>query len=100
MFNIDERREPAPPLRLGNEGQRERSFTGRFRPINFDDPTARETTDSKGPVNQDVARGDQLDIHLLGLAKPHDGTVPVILCDLLDREVQIAVASGNELSVV
>ena len=42
VLDIDERRQAAALLRLGDDGERERGFAGGFRAVNFDDAAARE----------------------------------------------------------
>ena len=42
VLDVDERGEAAALLRLGDDGQGERGFAGRFRTVNFDHAAARE----------------------------------------------------------
>ena len=94
VLDVDERRETAALLRLGDDGERQRRFARRFRSENFDDAAARKSADAERAIDQDVAGGNDIDVDDLVVAEPHDRAVAVILGDLLDREIEVFVARG------
>ena len=95
MLDIDERGEAAALLRLGDDGERQRGFAGRFRAVNFDHAAARKSADAERAIDQDVAGRDDVDIDDLLVAEPHDGAIAVIFRDLLQGEIEILVAGGG-----
>ncbi|MGC3991312.1 MAG: hypothetical protein QM796_16845 [Chthoniobacteraceae bacterium] len=97
VLDVDEGGKPAALLRLGDEGEGQRRFTRAFRTENLDDATARKTTHAKGAIDENVAGGNRLDIHVLVVAELHDRALAVVLRDLLDGEVEVLVAGDDEL---
>ena len=65
MLDVDEGRQSAALLRLRDDGQRQRGLARAFRAEDLHDAAARKTADAQGAVDEDVARGDDLDIHLV-----------------------------------
>ena len=96
VLHIDEGGEAAALLRLRDDRQGERRFTGRFRPVNFHDASARKSADAERAVDQDVAGGDDFDVDDLFVAESHDRAFAVIFGDLLDGEFEVFVASGDK----
>ena len=72
-------------------------FAGGFRAEDLDDAAAGKTADAERAIDQDVARGDDLDVDDLVVAETHDRAVAVVLGDLLDGEIEILVAGGCDL---
>ena len=97
MLDVDEGGQPAAFLRLGDDGEGEGRFAGRFRTVDLDDAAAGHATHAEGAVDEDVAGRDDVDIGLRMVAETHDGSVAVILGDLLQREVEVLVALGGRL---
>ena len=96
MFDIDERRQAAAFLRLRDHGESERGFAGRFGTENFNDASAREAAHAESAVDQDVAGGNDVDVDDRFIAEAHDRAVAVVFRDLLDREIEILIAGGND----
>src|SRR2546423_7781452 len=92
VLDVDERRQAAALLGLGDDRKRERRFARRFRPIDFDDAAPRKSTNSEGAIDQDVAGRNDIDVDNRRVAEPHDSAVAVVLRDLLEREIEVFVA--------
>ena len=90
MFDVDEGGEPSGFLGLGDGGEGEGRFTGRFRAVDFDNPAPGETADSEGLVDEEVSGGDDGDVDDFVVAHAEDGAFAEILLDLLDGEVEVA----------
>ena len=73
MLGVDEGRDAALFLRLGDGMDGQRGLTRRLRAIDFYHSAAGIAANAQGHVEPDGARGD--DIHILHLlvAHPHDG---------------------------
>ena len=95
MLDIDERSQAPALLRLGNDRERERRFPRRFRSKNLDYASARKSANAQGSIDQNIARRNDFDVGDLLIAQSHNGPVPVILGDLLNREVEILVSGGD-----
>src|SRR5690606_721186 len=55
VFDIDESRQAAVALDLGDQAEGERGFTGRFRSVNFGDAAHRQTADAESEVDGERA---------------------------------------------
>src|SRR6266404_2635229 len=95
MFDIDKGGQPAALLRLRDHRERERGFSRSFRPENFNYSPSRKSAHSKRAINENVARGDDINIDNLIVTKPHDSAFAVILGDLLNRQIEIFVSCGD-----
>ena len=98
VLDVDEGREAAALLRLGDDGEREGRFAGGFRAEDFHDAPARKAADAERAVDEDVARGDDLDVHLRAIAEAHDRAVAEVLGDLLDGEIEVLVARDGDFA--
>ncbi len=87
-------------LRLGDDGEGEGRLAGGFRAENLHDAPARKAADAERAVDEDIAGRDDLDVHDLGVAQPHDRAFAVFLRDLLDGEVEILVPGGGDFGVL
>ena len=58
VLGVDERRQPAHPLRLGDDVQRERRLARRLRPEDLHDPAPGYTSDAQCRVDADRAGGN------------------------------------------
>ena len=96
VLDVDERREAAALLRLRDDREGERRFAGGFRAVNFHDAAARKAADAERAIDQNVAGGDDVDVDDLLVAEAHDRAVAVVLGDLLDGEIEVLVAGGDE----
>ena len=92
MLDVDERRQAAALLGLGDDRKGERRFARRFRPINFDDAASRKSTDSERAIDQDVAGRNDIDVDNCRVTEPHNSAVAIVLRDLLQRELEVLVA--------
>ena len=72
MLCVNERRLAAKLLNLGNNMQRHRRFTRRFRAVNFNDSSARHTADSERHIQRQRPCRNRADIHGRVLAKLHN----------------------------
>ena len=93
VFGVNERREAAGLLRVGDDVQHQRGFAGGFRAENFHDAPARNAADAEREVNRQAAGRDDLDFHLRPrVAEAHDRAVAVGFGDGRDRGIQFAFA--------
>ena len=77
VFGVNERRESAGFLRVGDDVQHQRGFAGRFRPENFHDAPARNAADAQREVQRQRAGRDDLNFDLrLRIAEAHDAPSP------------------------
>src|SRR5689334_17374659 len=89
MFGIDEGTDAALLLRLGEAVQRERGLAGGFRPVDFHNATARQSTDAERDVEPERAGRDRLDLHrLVVLAELHDRALAEGALDLAERGIK------------
>ena len=89
MLGIDECRDAAVLLRLGNHMQRDRRLARRLRAVDFNDASARDAADAERDVERQDARRDDLDVHVrLCIAEAHDGTLAEIFLNALERFVK------------
>ena len=97
MFGVDECRQPAALLRVGNDMEHERGLAGRFRPENLNDTTARHAADAQRQIKRERAGGDHINLRLRArVAQPHDAPVTIGLGDGRNGGVQLALAGGGE----
>src|ERR1044071_4699879 len=96
MFDVDKRCETAALLRLSDNGKCKCCFAGRFRAEDFDDSSARKSTDSESAVDQDVSSRNDINVRDPFAAQTHDRAFAVILCDLLDRQVEVLISRGSQ----
>lgn len=94
VLDINESGEPAAFLGLGHDGQRERGFSGGFRPVNFHDASPGKASDAQGAVDEEIAGGDDFHFGMRIVAEAHDGTLAIIFGDLLDGQIEILGALG------
>ena len=59
VLDVDEGREAAAFLRLGDDGEGERGLAGGLRAEDFDDAAAGEAADAEGAVDEEVAGRDR-----------------------------------------
>ena len=86
VLDVDERRGAAQLLRLGDDVERERRLTARFRSVDLDDPAARDAADPEREIERDRARRNHVDLHAGGeIAHLHDGTLAELTLDLRER---------------
>ena len=56
VLGVDERRDAAALLRLGDDVERERRLAGGLRPEDLDDAAARDAADAERDVERDASR--------------------------------------------
>ena len=100
MLDIDKGGEAAHLLCLGNDGERQRGFTGGFGPEYFDDAAARESAGAEGPINDEVAGRDDFDIHAGVGAQPHDGGFAEIFLNLGNSQIEVLRSRFGDAVVV
>src|SRR5688500_1757307 len=89
MLRVDEGTNAAALLRLRDGVQRQRGLAGRFRPVDLDDATARQTADAERHVEAKRTCGDRGDLHHLAVtAQSHDGAFAESPLDLAERSIQ------------
>src|SRR5205085_5425408 len=88
MLGIDEGGASAQLLRFGDGVQRERSLARAFRPVDLDDPSARETANAKRDVETEASGGGRLDFHLLAAAELHRRALAERAIDLRERRFE------------
>ena len=100
VFRVNERREAAGLLRVGDDVEHQRRFAGRFRPEDFHDPSARDAADAQRQVNRQPAGRDDFDFHLRPrVAQAHDRAVAVGLGDGGDGGIEFAFAGRGGLGI-
>ena len=75
-------------LSLGDDMQRQGGFTGGFRAVNFNNPTAWQAADAGGDVKGDGARRDRRDVHAVVLPQAHDRALAILFFNLRERGIQ------------
>ena len=96
MFRVNERREAAGLLRVGDDVQHQRGFAGRFRAVNFHDAAARNAADTKCKVNRQAAGRYDVNFHQRPrIAEAHDRAVAVCLGDGRDGGFEFALPRGG-----
>src|SRR5437870_13253591 len=96
MFDIDERGKTAVLLSLGYDRECKRGFPGRLRAKHLDNPPSWKSANAKSAIDQNVAGGDDVDIDNLFVPKAHDRAVTIILCNLLNRKVEVFISRDSE----
>jgi hypothetical protein len=93
VLGVDERRDPALALRLGDDVEADGGLARALGPEDLDDPAARDPADPQGDVERQRPGRDGLHLHVHRvLAELHDGAPAVLLLDLLERDLQDLVA--------
>jgi hypothetical protein len=85
VLRVDEGRDAAGPLGVGDGVQRERGLAGGLRAVDLDDAAAREAADAEGHVQRDGAGGDDGDGRALVAAQAHDRALAELTVDLGER---------------
>ena len=95
MFGVNERREAAGLLGVGDDVQHQGCFAGRFRSVNFNDATARHAADAEREIQRQRAGGDDVNFDVcLRIAEAHDRAFTVGFGDGGDGGIQFARARG------
>ncbi len=82
VLRVDERREAAELLRLGDDVERERRLARRLGAEDLDDAAAGHAADAESRVDADRSGRDGGDADHLALAEPHDGSLAELPLDL------------------
>src|SRR5438309_3403451 len=85
VLGVDEGGRAAGLLRRGDDVEREGGLAGRLRAVDLDDPAARKAAHTKGHVDCERARRDDIDLLAGVRAELHDRALTELLLDLLDR---------------
>ena len=88
VLDVDERGVAAHLLPLCDAVERERRFTGGFRPVDLDDSAARQAADAEREVERKRPGRDRLDLQRVVLAEAHDRALAKLLLDLRQRGFQ------------
>ena len=89
VLGVDERAGAAGLLRLGDAVQGERGLAGGFRPVDLDDPAARQAADAEREVEAERAGRDGVDLdRALALAELHHRALAERALDLPDRRIE------------
>src|SRR6266540_4304906 len=80
VLDIDKRRQATAFLCLRDHSKSERCLPRRLRTKHFDDSAAWESAHSERPIDQDVARWNNVDIDDLFVTETHDRAFAVIFC--------------------
>src|SRR3954469_23969845 len=92
MLGVDERRDPAAPLRVGDRVQRNGRLAARLRTVDLDDPATGQATDAEGDIERNGPGGDHLDRRPGLVTETHDRALAVLPLDLRERRCQRLVA--------
>ena len=89
MLGIHKRTSAPGFLHLGNDLQRERGFARRFRPVDFDHPSARKPPHTQGNVQPERSGADRLNVfHGFTFPQAHDAALAKLFLDLGQRGLQ------------
>ena len=89
VFGVDEGADAAFLLGFGDDVQRQRGLARRFRSVNLDHATARQTADTERDIEPQRAGRDGLDLQrLLVFAEAHDRAFAEAPLDLRQRSIQ------------
>ena len=99
VLDVDESREAATLLGLGDGGKGESGFSGAFRAVNLDDTATGEAADAEGAVDENVARRDRIHRRNGGVSQATNGFAAIVLLDLLEGEIEALIALGDCLLV-
>src|SRR6266511_1513673 len=92
MLDIDKRRKATAFLCLGDHGKSERCLPGRFRTKHLNNSTARESAHSERAIDQNVTRGNNVDVDDLFVTETHYRAFAVIFRYLLNLKVEILIS--------
>ena len=82
MLGVDEGGGAAHALGLRDDVQRQRGLAGGLRPVDLDDPAARDAADAERDVERERAGGDDGDlVEGAALAEAHDGALAELPVD-------------------
>ena len=92
MLGVDDRRQPAHLLGLGDDVQRQRRLARRLRTVDLDDPAARDAADPERQIERDASGRDGIDLHRVDLTRLHlhDRALAELALDLSDGHVHRA----------
>jgi hypothetical protein len=99
MLDVDEPRQPAPFLRLGNRCEGECCLSRALRAKNLDHAPAWKTPNPKRAIDQDIPSGNDLNCRYRCIAKPANCFAAVVLFNLLDGQIEVFCANGGGLFV-
>jgi hypothetical protein len=88
VLGVDERRDAASLLRVGQSVQRHRCLSGRLRSVYLDDAAARQAAEAQRHVQRDRTGRDHLDRDPRLLAEAHDRALAELPLDLEQRGLQ------------
>ena len=89
MLGVDKGDNTTKRLRLGEDLQCKRRFTARFRTVNLNNATTRNTANAERRIERQSARGNSGNLKVFGVAsKLHDGALAKLLLDLFSRELE------------
>ena len=101
MLRVDERRDAAGLLRVGDDMEAERGLAGGFGAVDLGDAAARDAADADRGIEVDGAGGDGGDLDSRALrAHPHDGALAELLLDLGDGQGQRLAPVGFEPGLI
>ena len=100
VLGVDERADPASPLRLGHHVVHERRLAGRLWPVDLDDTPAGQPADAQRDVERERAGGDSADRNLRAIAHTHHRSLAELALDLAERNVQRLLAIHAASSIV
>ncbi len=82
VLRVDERRQAAAALRVGDDAQAQRGLAAAFRPKHLDHASARHAADAQGEVDRQGAGRNDGDLHAGRLvAQAHDRASAVLFLD-------------------
>ena len=89
MLCIDKGGVPAHFLRFRNHMQSDGGLAGRFRPVDFDDASPRDTAHTQGDVQRQGPGRDGFHVHFRArFAEAHDGAFAEVLLYLMHSAVK------------
>ena len=88
VLRVDEGRDAAGLLRVGDGMQRQARLAAALRPVDLDDPAPGEAADPERYVQGDRTGGDDLDRGASFVTEPHDGATAELPFDLRERGLQ------------
>ncbi|MCY1414485.1 hypothetical protein D9M71_299380 [compost metagenome] len=88
VFGVDECAGRAGFLSLGDHGQGQRGFTGRFRTVDFNNTAFWQTADAESDVQPQRASGNGRDRLTVLIAHTHYGTLAELTFDLTQGRSQ------------
>ena len=88
MLYVDKRGIAAVFLPLRDAVQRERRFTGGFRPVHLYNTPSGQAADSQRHIQRKRTGGDRFHLHCLILSQAHNGALAKLLFNLRQRRIQ------------